>query len=92
MPLNVKAFVLTCGLLWGLCVFLLTWWLIVFGGRTDVLEFLGSFYIGFTVTPTGSFIGLAYGVVDGALGGLIFSVVYNFFARRFTAGGGASSN
>jgi hypothetical protein len=83
MPLNVKAFTLTCGLLWGLCIFFLTWWLIVFGGETVVLESLGDFYLGYSVTPSGSFIGLVYGMIDGALAGLIFSWLYNVFARRF---------
>ncbi len=92
MILNVKAFALTCGLLWGLCVFLLTWWLVVFGGKTEVLEFLGSFYFGYKVTPLGSFIGLAYGVVDGGLAGLMFSLLYNFLAGRFSVSADAPSN
>jgi hypothetical protein len=33
MKLNVKAFALTCGLVWGLGLFILTWWIIAFGGR-----------------------------------------------------------
>ena len=32
MNLNVKAFALTCGLLWGLAVFFLTWWIMAFDG------------------------------------------------------------
>lgn len=83
MQLNTKAFTLACGLLWGLCVFLLTWWLIFFGGKTEIMEWLGDFYFGYAVTPTGSLIGLGWGLVDGALAGLIFSAVYNLFARRF---------
>lgn len=92
MQLNVKAFALTCGLLWGLCVFLLTWWLIFFGGKTDVLEFLGNFYFGYSVTPSGSFIGLAWALPDGAIAGFLIATVYNFFVRRFTGRGDASSN
>jgi len=85
MSLNVKAFTVTCGLLWGLCIFFLTWWLILFGGKTEVLGSLGSFYIGYSVTPTGSFLGLGYGIVDGGIGGLIFAGVYNYFVCRFAA-------
>ena len=34
MKLNTKAFALTCGLVWGLGLFLLTWWIIAFDGAT----------------------------------------------------------
>ena len=34
MKLNVKAFALTCGIVWGLSLFLLTWWIIMFEGVT----------------------------------------------------------
>ena len=30
MKLNIKAFALTRGLIWGIGLFLLTWWIIVF--------------------------------------------------------------
>lgn len=32
MKLNVKAFALTCALVWGLGLFALTWWIMAFDG------------------------------------------------------------
>ena len=32
MQLNIKAFALTCGFLWGVGLFFLTWWLILLEG------------------------------------------------------------
>jgi hypothetical protein len=32
MKLNIKAFSLACGIIWGLGLFCLTWWIIAFEG------------------------------------------------------------
>ena len=34
MKLNIKAFALTCSLIWGFGVFALTWWIMAFEGQT----------------------------------------------------------
>ena len=82
MKLNVKAFALTCGLLWGFALFFLTWWLIAFEGSTGDPTFIGRFYLGYSLSPIGSFIGLAWALVDGAVGGAIFAWLYNVIAGR----------
>ena len=84
MRLDWKAFALTCGMLWGLCLFLVTWWLLAFGGSRSEVEWLGNFYIGYNVSPIGSLLGLGYGFVDGAIGGAIFAWLYNRLAKCFT--------
>jgi len=83
MKLNVKAFALTCGLVWGLAVFLLTWWIMAFEGPSGDPTLLGRIYRGYNITPLGSLIGLAWALVDGLIGGAIFAWLYN----RFTPGG-----
>ena len=83
MKLNIKAFGLTCGLLWGLGVLGLTWWIILFEGPTHDLMVLGHLYRGYDISPTGSLIGAAYGLVDGGVGGAIFAWLYNVFSARF---------
>jgi hypothetical protein len=37
MKLNVRAFALTCGLVWGLGLFIFTWWIMAFDGATGGL-------------------------------------------------------
>ncbi|MCD4676238.1 MAG: hypothetical protein K8S18_09635 [Desulfobacula sp.] len=59
MKLNVKAFALTCALVWGIGLFLLTWWIIAFDGATGEITFIGRLYRGYSISPIGSIIGLA---------------------------------
>ena len=85
MKLNVWALGLACGLLWGLGLFVLTWWVIAFDGQSTDVNFIGRVYRGFAFTPTGSFIGLAWAFADGLVGGVIFAWLYNLLASRLAA-------
>ena len=82
MKLNVKAFALTCALVWGIGLFLITWWIIFFEGKSDQILFIGRIYRGYTLTPVGSFIGLIWAFADGLIGGAIFAWLYNLIASR----------
>ena len=88
MKLDVKAFALACGLIWGVGLFLITWWIIAIDGQaaSDArAPFIGLVYRGYALTTGGSFIGLLWGLVDGAIGGAVFAWLYN----RFTPSGSA---
>ena len=80
MQLNVKAFALACGLIWGLGLLVLTWWIILLDGPSSDPTFISRLYRGYTITPVGSLIGLAWAAVDGAIGGAVFAWLYNRFA------------
>ena len=82
MRLDIKAFALTCGLIWGLGLFCITWWIIAFDGQTNDPTLIGNVYRGYNVSATGSFIGLAYGLFDGLIGGAVFAWLYNTIARK----------
>ncbi len=81
--LNVTALALACGLTWGSAVFLLAllamWW----GVGSAFVELLGSVYVGVEASWQGAFLGLLWAFVDGFIGGLIFVLLYNFFAKKF---------
>lgn len=79
MRLDVKAFALAAALVWGLGVFIMTWWIIAFDGPSADPTLISQLYRGYTITPAGSLIGLAWAVVDGAIGGAIFAWIYNYF-------------
>lgn len=81
MKLNVRAFALTCALLWGLGVFILTWWIIAFDGPTGEITWLGRVYRGYSISPTGSVIGLLWAFLDGLAGGAVFAWLYNLLSR-----------
>lgn len=82
MKLNVKAFALSTGLLWGVSVFMMTWWLIYREGTTGEPIFLERFYLGFDITPLGSVIGLIWALPDGFIGGAVFAWLYNALASK----------
>jgi hypothetical protein len=83
MRLNIKAFALTCGLVWGLGLFALTWWVIAFDGVTYEVTWIGRIYRGYDVSPIGSVIGLAWGLVDALVGGAVMAWLYNKIADHF---------
>ena len=85
MKLHIKAFALTCGILWGLGLFVITWWIIAFEGATGDPTFIGRLYRGYNISPGGSLIGLIWALVDGAVGGAIFAWLYNGLTARFSA-------
>lgn len=84
MKLNVKALAITSGLLWGIGLFGMTWWLIAFEGISDDPTWIGLFYRGYTISPMGSMIGLIWSIPDGFIGGAIFAWVYNLIVVRVT--------
>lgn len=80
MKLNVKALAMTSALVWGLGLFCLTWWIILFEGATGDQLLIGHVYRGYDVSPVGSLIGLAWGLVDGYIGGWVIGWLYNKLA------------
>ena len=82
MQLNIKAFALTCGFLWGVSLFSLTWWLILLEGSSGDPTLIGRFYVGYNISPSGSIIGFLWGCADGAISGLAFGWLYNFIILK----------
>jgi len=82
MKLNTLAFALTCGILWGLGLFVLTWWMILTGGATGEQTIIGRIYLGYRIDSAGSFIGLIWALADGFIGGLIFAWLYNLLSVK----------
>ena len=82
MQLKVRAFALTFGLVWGIGLFLLTWWIIFFDGVSTAPTLIGQVYRGYTITPLGSVIGLIWALLDGLIIGAIFAWLYNTLSRK----------
>ena len=82
MKLDVKALALACGLLWGLGLFLTTWWVIFFDGASGDPPIIARVYRGYSPSPVGSVIGLLWAFFDGLIGGAVFAWLYNLIAAR----------
>lgn len=92
MKLNVLAFGIACGILWGVGMFFLTWWIIMFDGASGEQTLIGRVYLGYTISPQGSVIGLIWGLVDGFIGGMIFAWLYNYVLDRIGPAAPPSKN
>jgi len=82
MKLNPKAFALTAGILWGAAVFLATIWLLIYGSQGLTISLLGKFYLGYSLSIGGAFIGLIWGFVDGLILGWLFALLYNALSPK----------
>lgn len=82
MKLNIKAMSLTMGIILGLSIFLLTWWVILFDGSSTDPNMISILYRGYSFSPFGSIIGLLWGFADGAIGGACIAWIYNTFASK----------
>ena len=85
MKLNVLALGITLGICWGVGLFLMPWWIIMFDGPLSEPTIIGRCYRGYTVTAEGSVIGLIWALVDGFIAGAIIAWVYNFVVDRIPA-------
>jgi len=81
MKVNIKAFALACGILWAITFFSFTWVLILFEDITFDITIFTKFYLGYSLSPVGSVIGLFWAFIDGLIGGLIFSWLYNLLIK-----------
>ncbi len=82
MRLNQRAFALSAGILWGLSVFVVTIWLVIIGSTGTTIALLHKFYLGYSVSIVGAFIGLIWGIIDGLIVGFIFAWIYNLFTPK----------
>ena len=79
--LNVKAFALAVGIVWGAAMFLLGILAMLCGWGAKFVEILSSLYIGYNATFLGSIIGAAWGFVDAGIGAAVVAWLYNKFAK-----------
>ena len=79
--LDIKAFGLALGIVWGAAMFLLglttMWW-----NWGEGLQFIfGTLYIGYKPTFLGSIIGGVWGFIDAGIGGVVVAWLYNKLTR-----------
>jgi len=77
MTICPKKLALTFGILWGASTLILGLICMLTGWGIDLVEILGSVYIGYDSTVLGSIIGGAWGFADGFIGGYLIAWLYN---------------
>jgi len=92
MRLNLGAFALAFGIWWGGGIFLMTWWLMWTGETSGTPLMLDLVYPGYSISASGSLIGLAYGFVCGTICGGILAWLYNLLAEQLSASPRRASN
>ena len=67
------------GLMGGLGLFIMTVWLLLQGGPQvgSHLQLLSNYFVGYSVTWPGSFVGLFYGALTGGICGWAIGFIYN---------------
>lgn len=77
MKLNVKAFALTLGIVWGVLIFLATNINLLRGGKGEHMNLLAQFYLGYSSSFVGSIVGLVWGFVSFFIVGWFLAWLYN---------------
>ncbi|MDD5173357.1 MAG: hypothetical protein WC419_00865 [Candidatus Omnitrophota bacterium] len=82
MKLDVKAFGLAGGIIWGASMFVLTWFGILGYGSLNAASVAKAYYIGYSVSPAGSIIGAIYGFFDAGIGCALLALLYNKLIKK----------
>lgn len=78
MKLKPIALGIAAGVLWGGCIFITTILSVYNGYGKAFLEAIPeSVYPGYSISASGSLIGLGYGLIDGFICGVIAGWLYN---------------
>jgi len=81
VKLDVKAFGLAFGIMWGALMFLLGLTNIFCHWGIVIQEVMANLYIGYKPTFLGSIIGGIWGFFDAGIGGVIIAWLYNKLAK-----------
>jgi hypothetical protein len=79
--IKLRAAILSFGITWAIAM-LFIGWVAMFGWGIRVVEVLSSLYIGFAPTFIGGIIGAIWGFFDGAIGAVIFVLIYNAMVKE----------
>lgn len=77
--IKADALAVVCAVIGGLGLFVMTVWLVIKDGPQagQHLQLLSNYFIGYSVTWPGAFIGLLYGAMTGGVVGWAVGRIYN---------------
>ena len=82
MGLSPKALALALGAFWGAGIAFMAMIAMVFDYGTVLVELLGTVYKGLSPSVPGMIAGFLWGFVDGAVGGYVLALLYNYFLAK----------
>jgi hypothetical protein len=79
LRLNGTVLGLALGIVFGLVIFVATYWLVIKGGAEvgPHLSLLGQYFVGYSVSFWGGLVGAVYGFAVGFISGWTIAYVYN---------------
>ena len=77
--IKADALALVCALVGGIGLFAMTVWLVIKDGPQagQHLQLLSNYFVGYSVTWPGAFVGLLYGALTGGVIGWAIARIYN---------------
>ena len=77
--IKADALALVCALVGGMGLFAMTVWLVIKDGPQagQHLQLLSNYFVGYSVTWPGAFVGLLYGAITGGVFGWTIGRIYN---------------
>ncbi len=84
MELRKRALGIAVGLVWGLSILVVTWWLLIRGTPGEIVSKLSTVYLGYSYSWGGSIIGFLWGFVDGFIGGFLIAWIYNIVNKSIS--------
>ena len=77
--IKADALALVCALIGGMGLFAMTVWLVIKDGSQagQHLQLLSNYFVGYSVTWPGAFVGLVYGAITGGGTGWVIGRIYN---------------
>ena len=79
--LDIKSVALALGIMWSLGIAGIS--IVALMSEVylhNIVEFLSSIYLGYSLSISGILIGMIWGFIDAAIGGLVFAWLYNKFS------------
>jgi len=80
--LHAIGFGVALGILWSVSVLVMALISMNVDWGGEFVSWLGDLYIGYDASISGSFVGAAWGFLDGFVGGAVFAWIYNLITCR----------
>ena len=80
--LNTKSVALSLGIMWSLGIFFISILTLITNSYLhNIVDFLSTIYLGYSLSFSGIIAGMIWGFFDAAIGGFVFAWLYNKLSK-----------